>query len=202
MGGSLVLASITAVLKNQLENGMVDRGITSAIGRDMAISALPPDRIEEGTEERKVQLNLFLYQAQSRGINRVSRYSGEKEPSRGPDTPPTLELKYLLTAYGVDDLQAEVLLGYALDLFQDKSLIESEEITKILKAISSKKDGRIVAPAVAALGAADVADQVQNMRICRHEMSLEDMFNLWSAFQVSYRPSINYRVLVELKQPA
>ncbi len=65
MSHMLVLAAVTAVLKNLLENGLVDRGITAALGSDTAISALPPDRIATGSDE-KVQLNLFLYQVNSK----------------------------------------------------------------------------------------------------------------------------------------
>lgn len=72
MSHTLVLAAVTAVLKNILENGLVERGVTAALGSDTAISALPPDRVATGADE-KSQMNLFLYQARSRGLSPGSR---------------------------------------------------------------------------------------------------------------------------------
>ena len=72
MSHTLVLAAVTAVLKNMLENGLVERGVTAALGSDTAISALPPDRVATGADE-KSQMNLFLYQVQSRGLSPGSR---------------------------------------------------------------------------------------------------------------------------------
>jgi len=60
MSSALSLASVTAVLKGLLENGLAASGVTTRIGGDAAVSALPPDQIPSGADER-AQLNLFLY---------------------------------------------------------------------------------------------------------------------------------------------
>lgn len=198
MSSALVLASVTAVLKNVLENGLVDRGVTSSIGSDTTISAMPPDRISTGSEE-KPQLNLFLYQATPRGLYSVSRHTreGGAKPT-GPGLPLALELQYLLTAYGALDFQTEILLGYALEVMHEVSEMPGGSIRAILASISSPEGGRVVQPALAALAATDLAGRFQYLKICPQAVNSEEMVNLWSSFQVCYRPSISYKVTVEL----
>ena len=66
---------MTALLKNLLENGLVTHNVTTNLGADVTISALPPDRITVGGDE-KPQLNLFLYQVKPKGLDFPSRYGG------------------------------------------------------------------------------------------------------------------------------
>jgi hypothetical protein len=46
MSNALAIASVTAVLKDLLNNGVIDHDLTSVVGSDVAVTALPPDRIE------------------------------------------------------------------------------------------------------------------------------------------------------------
>ena len=114
MTSALALASVTAVLKDLLENGLARGGVTSKIGGDTSVSALPPDRVTAGTDE-KPQLNVYLY-----AVTANTRLRNERK-SNG--RPLTLDLHYLLTAYGAQDFQTEILLGHALQLLHDLSLI-------------------------------------------------------------------------------
>lgn len=198
MSSALVLASVTAVLRNLLANGLVDRGVTSAIGSDTAISALPPDRIETGSEE-KPQINIFLYQANPKGLYTSSRHVRDSDAKTTPRLPTAMELHYLLTAYGAQDFQTEILLGYALEVMHEAYEIDGESIRKTLDAISSTKGGRLVQPALASLAASDLGKRFRLIKICPQTMDSEEMLNLWSAFQVCYRPSITYKVYVELE---
>lgn len=197
MSSALVLASVTAVLRNLLANGLVDRGVTSAIGSDTTISAMPPDRIETGSEE-KPQINIFLYQANPKGLYTASRHSRDTEAKNVPRLPTALELQYMLTAYGAQDFQTEILLGYALEVMHEAYEISGDTVRSILDSLSSTKAGRLVAPTLASLGGADLGERFRLIKICPQTMGTEEMFNLWSSFQVSYRPSITYKIFVEL----
>lgn len=103
MSSALAIAAVTAFLKSLLENGLVDEGVNASIGGDAVVSVLPPDRITTGSDERP-QLNLFLHQA----TPHASLRSGERSGQR---TMLGLDLHYLLTAYGAQDLQIEILLA-------------------------------------------------------------------------------------------
>ncbi len=197
MSSALVLASVTAVLRNLLANGLVDRGVTSAIGSDTTISALPPDRIETGSEE-KPQINIFLYQANPKGLYTSSRHARDEGARGRPGLPTALELQYLLTAYGAQDFQTEILLGYALEVMHEAYEVSGEGVRGILSAISSTKDGRLVQPTLASLAASDLGGRFRQIKICPQTMDSEEMLNLWSSFQVCYRPSITYKVYVDL----
>ncbi len=104
MSNALSIAAVTAVLKDLLENGLVSDSITASVG-DVMVTALPPDLITVGTDER-AQLNLFLYQVtQNRNVDWVSQEFRSKNSRinknpRSTNPPLALDLHYLLTAYG------------------------------------------------------------------------------------------------------
>lgn len=54
MSNALAIAAVTAVLKDLLENGLVSDSITTSVG-DVIVTALPPDRISVGTDERPIR---------------------------------------------------------------------------------------------------------------------------------------------------
>jgi hypothetical protein len=186
VSSALALASVTAVLKDLLENGLASRGVTSKVGRESAVSALPPDRLASGADER-VQLNLFLYL--------VSPHTAL--PSNGHGTHRgalALDLHYLLTAYGQQDLQTEILLGHALQVLQETPVLERERIRSTLKSLTQSRDRRVVSPQVAALASSTLADEVERLRIEPTFLSSEETSKLWSALQSKYRPSVTYKV--------
>ena len=186
MSSALALASVTALLKDLLENGLASGGVTSKIGGDTTVSALPPDRVASGADER-AQLNVFLYL-----ITPHARLAtnGVRNPAR----PLSLDLHYLLTAYGAQDLQTEILLGHALQLMHSTPVIERESIRKTLKTLSHTRDRRVVTPALGALAQSDLADQVERLEIEPEFLSGEESSKLWSALQAKYRPSAAYKV--------
>src|SRR5438094_172682 len=100
MSSTFAIASVTAVLKRLLENGLIDHGVAEAIGGDVVVSALPPDRVTTGAEERP-QLNLFLHQVTpNTGLSASSRSDIGASEGRKRPAPLALNLHYLLTSYG------------------------------------------------------------------------------------------------------
>ncbi len=73
MSSALAIASVTAVLKSLLDNRLVEQGAPASVG-DVSVTALPPDRITTGADERS-QLNLFLYRV-------TPEFAGSEETSR------------------------------------------------------------------------------------------------------------------------
>jgi Pvc16 N-terminal domain len=187
---ALTIATVTAVLRSLLENGLVSRDVTTAIGGDVIVSAVPPDRIVTGAEE-KPQLNLFLYQvAASTGLR------NPRDPSVMSAPPLALELYYLITAYGAQEYQTDILLGYVLQLFHETSVISTDAIRKAVKAASKGGGGRVVAPGLAALAASDLAERVDSVRVSPQFLDPDGLSRLWSSVQAKYRPSAAYKVSV------
>ena len=51
MSNALALAAVTAVLKDLLDNGLIDRNVSATIGGPVTVSALPPDRVKSNGDE-------------------------------------------------------------------------------------------------------------------------------------------------------
>jgi hypothetical protein len=209
MSSALAIAAVTAVLKNLLDNSLVHHGIASSLG-DVAVTALPPDRIETGADE-KSQLNLFLYRVtpnsgwRSKGAPMLRGGEGQREKrsdsrdngdgTGGRQQPPlALDLRYLLTAYGEQDFQSEILLGYGIQTLYRASTLTRDAIRSALAAISGSGSAAVVAPARAALGASDLADSVERIEVSLEFLSSEELSKLWSTLQARYRPSAAYKV--------
>lgn len=205
MSNALAIAAVTAVLKDLLENGLVKDSITTSVG-DVAVTALPPDRISIGTDER-AQLNLFLYQVtQNRNVDWMSReYRSNHYPpligdSRSINPPLALDLHYLLTAYGAKDFQAELLLGYAMQLFHEIPVLTRDIIYTALKNASTVNTSSVLSQAFASVSPSALAEQVGSIKVCPEFFNMEETSKLWSALQTHYRPSAAYQasmVLIE-----
>lgn len=204
MSNALALGAVTAVLKDLLDNAIVDHSVSAAIGGTVTVSALPPDRIETGDNEAP-RLNLFLYQVAPNAALRnadLPTYDGRGRRATKPVL--ALDLHYLLSAYSAQDFQAEILLGYAMQLLHERPILTREAIRATLAA-PSPVDGGILPPALNALSAARLADQMETVKLAPLSMNTEELSKLWTAFQAKYRPSVAYVatvVLIESELPA
>jgi Pvc16 N-terminal domain len=199
MSYALAIATVSAVLKSLLDNRLAEQGVAATVG-DVSVTALPPDRISVGTEERS-QLNLFLYRiTPNTALRRSPREGAEKGGARdqakgaGQGSPPALalDLHYLLSAYGEQDLQAEILLGYAIQLIHQTPVLTPERIRSAL--VASNREGAALPPARAALAGAHLADHVERIGISPEYLSAEEASRLWSTLQARYRPSAAFKV--------
>ena len=105
-----------------------------------------------------------------------------------------MQLHYLLTAYGAQDFQAEILLGHAIQLLHGPPVVERDRIRKTIASLSHSKNQRVVPAPLAALAASDLADRVARIEISPEFLGGEEMTKLWSVIQAKYRPSAAYRV--------
>jgi Pvc16 N-terminal domain len=187
MSSALGIAAVTAVLKNLLDNRLIEQGVAGRLG-DVTVSALPPDRIATGADE-KSQLNLFLYRLTPNTAWRKG--SGEHN---GRARPLAIDLHYLLTAYGEQDLQAEILLGFGMQTLYQAGTLGREEIRSSLAVIAPRGSASVIAPARAALSESSLADAVEHLEITPEFLSTEEISRLWSTLQARYRPSTAYKV--------
>ena len=97
MSNALAIASVTAVLKDLLDNAVIDHSLSTVVGDRVTITALPPDRIRAGGNEI-VQLNLFLYNiAPNPGWRNVGMPSRNNEGQRLTNPPLAIDLYYMLS---------------------------------------------------------------------------------------------------------
>ena len=204
MSSPLAIAAVTATLCDVLNHGLSDPDL-APLG-SVSVTAIPPDRIETGNNEKN-GLNLFLYQVTSN-----PGWRNQGEPSQGIGTagsrlsnpPLAIDLHYMLTAYGTADFAAEVLLGRGMELLHDARVLSREEIRAVLKAdanpvkiahIKRDSQGRL---------AIDLADQIEQVKITPHYLSADELSKLWTAMQARYRPTMVYQVttvLIQARRP-
>jgi hypothetical protein len=197
MSSALAIASVTAVLRDLLINGLIDQDLTPSLG-DVKVTALPPDRIVTGDKEQS-QLNLFLYQVSPnpgwRNVGLPSR-DGQGQSIAAP--PLALDLHYLLSAYGAQDFHAEILLGYAMQLLHETPVLGREAIRTALGAPGLVSGGSGLPATLAALSTSALADQIEQIKIAPQTLNTEETSKLWTALQARYRASAAYHISVVL----
>ncbi|OKH50479.1 hypothetical protein NIES2101_19295 [Calothrix sp. HK-06] len=200
MSNALSIAAVTAVLKDLIENSLVKDAIATSVG-DVVVTALPPDRITQGTDER-AQINLFLYQVtQNRSADWVSAEYRSKQTRQftlSHNPPLALDLHYLLTAYGAKDFQAELLLGYTMQLLHDTPVFSRDLIENSLKNAAKVNTSSVLSQALTSVSVSDVADNIGQIKISPEFFNMEDTSKLWSSLQTHYRPSAAYQVSMVL----
>lgn len=197
MSSALAIAAVTASLKDLLNDGLMDHDL-STIG-SFSVTAQPPDRITTGQTETN-QLNLFLYQVTANpGWRNVGLPSRDGSGARISNAPLALDLHYLLSAYGSQDLNAEVLLGYAMQLLHENPVLTRQQL-RVALGSPSPVDGSMLHGPFGPLSAVDLADQVEMIKVTPVFLNTEDLSKLWTAMQSRYRPSMAYLVSVVLIQ--
>lgn len=197
MSNVLSIAAVTAVIKDLLENGLVSDAIVSSMG-DVVVTALPPDRVSVEADERP-QLNLFLYQISPNrnadwSANTADKFYSRSTIDRTATPPLALDLYYLLTAYGAKDFQAELLLGYAINLLYKIPMLNSDRIETALTNATKVSAANVFSQSLSTISTAALAQNLSQLKISSEFLSLDEMSRLWSLFQTHYRPSTAYRV--------
>ena len=194
MSSALAIGAVSAVLRNYLDNGLID---VAAPLSPTKITAVAPDTIKLDEPEPTPSLNLFLYRtSRNQGWTEFGLPSFDGNGSRVSAPPLALNLHYLLTAYGNADFEAEILLGYAMHLLHERPVLDRAAIRRALQP--GPLDSSILPPAFQALTASDLADQIEAVTITDEPMDSEEMSRLWSAMQAHYRPTASYVVSVVL----
>lgn len=189
MSSPLSIASVTSVIKSVLENGLVMHGATAVVG-ELAVTAMPPDRITTGADERS-QLNIYLYRITPNTAWRT--IPSEATQSNGARAVPlSLDLHYLLTAYGERDYHAETLLGSAMELLHQMPVLTHETIAPTLASLAERSGS-------GASVFADVIDSIDRITLSPEFLSMEDLTKLWSALQARFRLSATYQVSVLMR---
>lgn len=203
---TLTIAAVSAVLKSLLENNRFEYDVPGLIGNDFAITAKPPDQIKIG-EDEGVLLNLFLYQVTPNTRLRTAMQDKSNKPDNQDKSSKSelasntgahllaLDMYYLVTAYGSEVFHSDILLGYALQMFQQYAQIE--DFREKLADVSGGTDNKIP-DALKRFRQNGVMTQVKELEIRPQFLTLEEISKIWSALQARYRPSMAYKVSMKL----
>ncbi|MBD2681274.1 MULTISPECIES: DUF4255 domain-containing protein [Nostoc] len=202
MSSTFAIATVTAVLKNVIENGLTTDPITANIG-DVLVTAISPDRMAVEADER-CQINLFLYQVmQNRNADWTSgelkqRITQSQREQHYTNPPLALDLQYLITVYGAKDFQTELLLGYVMQLFYDIPILTQDIIQTALHNTLTINTSGVLSPMLTATSVPVVAEQIAQIKIKPEFSNMEETSKLWSILQTQYRPSISYQASMVL----
>jgi len=117
------------------------------------------------------KLNLYLYQVLENPFTKNQPAYAADERTHVPP-PLTLRLYYLVTPYASDPLSAHKVLGHAMRIFYDNTIITGERLTEPLRLATDK------------------------LSIVLIPTKLEDLTRIWNALQTPYRLSVCYEVRV------
>jgi hypothetical protein len=201
MSTALGIASVTQILKNLLNDGVIDNDVSGNIG-NIQVSSLAPSQVEGQSEKIPTQLNIFLYRvSHNTGWNNAGYPSRNANGDLLSNPPLALDLHYLLTAYGESELHAEILLGYGMQWLHEHPVLDRAQIKSWLRNIT---DGGSLHSDLMKLATSGLADQIEQIKITPEPLNTEEMSKLWTAFQAKYRPCTAYLasvVLIESEKP-
>src|SRR5579885_2340097 len=123
MSDYLAVGGVSAVLKALLNQGLSDFGPATVLVSPPGITNKAPDLIPTGPDEPP-QLNLFMYYA---SINPALRNLGlpsmDASGNALSNPPLAINLHYLVTAYGANPFDPELLLAFAMQVFHDTPVV-------------------------------------------------------------------------------
>ncbi len=181
----LGIASVSYVLKVMLDAGLVIRNVPVS---NVTVSVLPPDKAELADDENR--LNVFMYMATPNPgwrNNMLPSRDDKGEPVK--NQPLALDLHYLLSAYGKEELMDDILLGFGMQVLHDNPVLSKGIINNAL-AINSLPAN------LKTLATSDLANQIEYIRITPEILNTEEISRLWAAFGAKYRTSTAYKVTV------
>ena len=200
MNTALRIASVTHVLKDLLNDGLINRDVSGVTSGNVRVTALPPDRLDTTASGEQGGLNLFLYLVRPNSGWRHEGLPGFNQQGQRISNPPlALDLHYFLTAYSKEELHAEILLGYGMQLLHETPALSREAIRRSL-ADPNLVNSTSLPAALRALTTSDLAEQVEQIKISPESLNAEEIGRLWTAFQAKYRLTAAYKITVVLIQ--
>jgi hypothetical protein len=193
MSGPFALAAVSAVLRRLLTNGLGDVDLSIFGGAASVITLHPPDLVETGANEL-AQLNLYLYRVAPNAALRNEGLAARSSTGERLSNPPlALDLYYLLTAYGAQELYPDALLGYGMQVLHEFPFLSRD----FIRNTWPNGGADAVEQALASSG---LADQIEYIKVTPEPLATEELSKLWPAFQAKLRMSACYRVTVVLIQ--
>ena len=196
MSDYLAVGGVSAVLKALLTTGLADGGPSTVLLTPPGVTNKAPDLIPTGQDEA-AQLNLFMYYASiNPALRNLDLPSMSSNGTQLSNPPLAINLHYLVTAYGANQFDPEILLGFAMRIFHNTPVVPRSVIQAALTALDSgtpSNEQQLVAGST-------LASQIEHIRITPEALTTEEIYRLWTAFQVSYRPTTSYQVSVVVIQ--
>jgi hypothetical protein len=160
LGDTTVIADVTEMLSSLLT--------------DLVVTQDSPAELKD-SDNAHAKINLYLYQVLENPYSKNQTYVTSPSSHDQQSYPPlAVNLYYLLTPYASDAKSAHSVLGHAMRLFHDNSIIEKVQLPAPLRLI------------------------LEQLSISLCPMKLEELTRIWNSLQRPYRLSIAYEVKILL----
>jgi hypothetical protein len=196
MSDYLAVGGVTATLRSLLTTALTTGGPSTLLGSSSpGITSLSPDLIKTGPNEQP-QVNIFMYYASiNPSLRNLDLPSMGSNGGRLSNPPLPLNLHYLITAYGGNQFDPEILLGWAMQVFHETPVVPRATIQAALTGLLAH-----TSPENTLLAGSTLPNQVEHIRITPEALTTEEIYRLWAAFQTNYRPTTSYKVSVVVIQ--
>ncbi len=207
MSNALGIAAVTRVLKDLLYDGLIDENVSGVLGNPIHVSSRPPGELPQNQGSIPSQINIFLYRvSQNTGWNNVAYPTRNTKGEAVRSAPLAVNLHYLLTAFGDEELHSEILLGYAMQILHQHPVLYRDRLeSSLITATVSDQAPQSLPDILLALANSGLADQTELIKLTPEAINTEEMSKLWAAFQTKYRLCTGYMatvVLIESDRPA
>jgi hypothetical protein len=197
MSDYLAVGGVSAVLRSLLTSALTNGGPGTILGAATpGITATSPDLIPTGQDEQP-RLNIFMYYASyNAALRNLGLPSMDSQHNRLSNPPLALNLHYLVSAYGSNQFDPEILLAWAMMVFHETPVVPRQTIQDALSNLITSNN----TPETQLISGSTLANQIEHIRITPETLSTEEIYRLWTAFQTNYRPTTSYQVSVVVIQ--
>jgi Pvc16 N-terminal domain len=196
---ALAIAATTRVIGALIDKTIQGANASGILGPPPYLTTKAPDQLE-GSGPEAAQLSLFLYHVTyNQGWREVGLPSRSASGVTVSSPPLAIDLHYLLIAYGDVEYVPQMMLGLGMSALHETPFLYRQQIDNVFSSppALSAVDG--------ALATADLAGQVEMIKITPEALTTEDLSKLWTAFGEKFRPTVGYEatvVLIDSTTPA
>jgi uncharacterized protein DUF4255 len=194
MSNTLAVAAVTSTLRYLLEQAL--GGSQPGPVGSARVTTLHPAKLADRDEpELPKGINVFLYQVSPNPTWSLADLPARRDDGSLMTTPQAaLDLHYLISCTGDDaELDAQRLLGRAALALAVNPVLARDLVSAALAHYADDV-------ATMFLAEADLADQVELVKLAPASLSLEDVSRLWSVLGTPYLLSLTYTATVVLIQ--
>lgn len=191
MSNGLAIAAVTSTLRYVLDRALQHPHPGSVGGS--RVTTLRPNQLSDTSVVHGPSINVFLYRVTpNHAWNLADLPTGSTNGSRERRRVAAVDLHYLITCHGQDEsLDAQRLLGRTVAALGATPVLTRDVVVDAM-------DTYATAAGTTFLADADLADQVELVKVSPVSMSLEEMSKLWSVLQTPYLLSLTYTATVVL----
>jgi hypothetical protein len=192
MGDFHVIGGVSATLQTLLTDRME---VPANLGSVPVTIGPPPfSALDNNPRQEPLRINLFLYRVSENGYLQNQEIPGRGSPGANGHPPLSLNLHYLVTAHGneeiqmpagpfFDDTNAQYLLGSAMRVLHDAPIITNALVTRRT-------------PSGVTILDASLRDEFERIKVTLEPLTLEDLTKLWTALTLRMRLAVAYAVNV------